>query len=214
MDYAIDELLEEEIKIIEVFSYEMNEYGHKGYYSFYDNIPNGYSIYKEDGSWICDFNEKGKTISTKKYTNIYNLCMDILFSLQIDAFYYARTDLKIPRGTRVIITKSNDCPIDELRKGVIINSKLERDGAKSKIVYQVLGDDNEEYTGLYGINHYNEIYFQTMEDYIESIKEQIVDNTATIKELHDLNWSLYLNLNEITSEKDKYLENNGNIKIK
>ena len=210
MDFETSELLEEEIRIIEIFSYEMNTCGHKGYYSFYEDLDNGYSIYKDEGFWICNFSKKGEVVETRKYTNIYNLCLDVLFESQADTFYLARTDLIIPRGTKVIITKSNDCPVDVVRKGIIIGSELvHTDRAQSERIYQVLGEDGIIYKGPYGLKIYSEVCFRTYEDFIENTKEQIVENNANIRELHDTNWSLYLVLKDVTSEKNRYLDDSG-----
>lgn len=206
MNTIFDGLYEEEVEILEVFCFEMNQYGHKGYYSFYDNIPNGYFIYKEDSNWVLVFNEKGKATKEKKYTNIYNLCLDVLNELKIDDFDYNNRDLVIPRGTRVIITKSTDCPIDEINQGIIINSSInKKDNSQPERTYRVLGDDGKIYDGLYGLKLYGDICFRTMEDFIKDSEKDMVDNTDNIHYLVDRNWELYWTIQEVKGEKDRYL---------
>lgn len=197
MDY---DLKEEEMEIIDAFGYEMEMYGYKGFYSFHEGIDNGYLIYKEDNHWVKSFVAKGEITKTKKYTNIYNLCLDIFDELKIDNFYFYKRDLKIPRGTRVIITKSTDCPIDEIRRGVIITSKF--DETTSERIYQVLDDDGQIYDGLYGLKIYGDIYFRTMEDYIKDSEKEIADNVETIQELKGRSWALTFNIQEIYGDMD------------
>ena len=205
-----NDILEEEVEIIEIFNSELKAFGHEGYCSFYENVDNGYFIYKDNGAWMVCFNKKGETVYRKKYTNIYNLCLDVLSELKMDDFYFKKRDLRIPRGTRVIITKSTDCPIDEINKGVIINSSLEaRDHGMPERIYQVFGDDGVVYTGLYGLKIYGDICFRTMEDYIADIDKQIAENSEAIRVMKDINWDLYLKGQEIIGEKDRFLEDRG-----
>ena len=201
-----NELLEEEVEIISVFLKELKEYGHDGYCSFYEDVLNGYSIYKEDNYWVVNFNNKGKTIVSKKYTNIYNLCLDILDEMKVDDFYFQRRDLKIPRGTRVVITESTDCPIDELKMGVVVTSHLEKVEQRSpERVYQVFGDDGRLYGGLYGLRFYGDTCFRTMEDYIKDVERERRENMETVEELIETNGELYFTLQEVLGEKDRYL---------
>lgn len=215
MDYNTNELLEEEIEIIEIFNNELARYGHRGYCSFYENVENGYFIYKEDGRWIYQFNEQGKLKYEKRYTNICNLCLDILSDLKIDSLYYIRLDFKIPRGTRVIITKSTDCPADEVNMGIITESSIVHFGnAKPVRIYRVLGDDGKTYRGIYGLRISSDVYFRTLEDYISDTKEQIEENKEAIQELHEMNWDMFLALSDVISSKEKYLGENKIIKRK
>ena len=205
-----NELLEEEVEIIYAFRYEMDYFGHKGYYSFYDEIDNGYLIYKENNMWVYKFYDNGLVANEKKYTNLYNLCLDLFFELQMDDFYFAKMDLRIPRGTKVIISKSTDCPIDEIRTGTIIDSEIDKNTFQSERIYKVLGDDGMEYFGVYGMKIYNETCFLTLEDYLENTKEQIAEDKATIRELHDTIWSLYSNLESVNLIKDELFNDNEN----
>lgn len=204
----MNDLLEEEIDIIDAFNYEMNLYGHKGFYSFTNFVDNGYYIYKDDGHWIVCFSEKGKVIKTKKYTNIYNLCLDILLKMNIETLPFQQRDWQMPRGTEVIITKNTDCPVDEIRKGVIIRSRVEMgEHGHSERIYDILGDDELLYTGLYGLKLYSDITFRTMEDYIKDSEKEIKDNKDTIEYLSEYNLSLSQNLLEVMGMMDTSLNN-------
>ena len=213
MDYSENGLLEEELEIIEVFNYEMNQMGYKGYYSFYSNVDNGYFIYKEGNIWVVNFNEKKQTTSQKKYTNIYNLCLDILNDLKISSFCFTQRNLKLPYGTKVIITKSTDCVIDEINEGIVVDSSLSHhDNNESRRVYTVLGSDGKIYNGLYGLNMYSDVYFRTLEDYIRDITKEISENKESIQELYETNWNLYLMLDDVINQKEKYLETGNKLK--
>ncbi len=204
MDY--NNLLEDEVEIIEIFNYELKEHGYQGYCSFYEEVVNGYFIYKDHDKWIYHFNKKGEVIVEKRYTNIYNLCLDILETLKIDAFYFNKMDLRIPRGTKVIITKDEDCLIDELNVGEIVGSNVvPYSSFENRRIYQVLGEDGNIYQGLYGYKMYGDICFRTLEDYIKDTKEQIEENRDTIKELHETNWDLFLMLTDAEDARKKYL---------
>lgn len=201
-----NKILEEEIEIISVFKYELKEFGRDGYCSFYEDVDNGYYIYKDNNIWIVDFNEKGKTISSKRYTNIYNLCIDLLNEMKIDTFYFDLRDIEIPRGTRVVITTPNDCPQDELNLGVIVGSDLQKNERGHSIrTYQVFGDDERLYTGMYGLKLYGDICFRTIEDYLKDIEKQKKENQEIIQELVDTNGDLIFLEQELLGEKDKYL---------
>lgn len=207
----MNNLLEEEMEIINVFDHEMELYGHKGYYSFYEDVDNGYYIYKENSNcWVSCFNKKGKTVAFKKYTNIYNLCLDILEEMKVDDFYYLKRDLKIPYGTRVVITNSSDCLIDEFKMGAVVSSVLKhQDHSQDERIYQVFGDDGRLYSGVYGLKLYSDTCFRTMEDYIKDIENQRKENIETVKELFETNESLYFLLQEVNGEKDRCLEESG-----
>ena len=201
-----NELLEEEIEIIDSFNKEMDMYGHNGYCSFNKEVENGYFVYKEDNYWTVEFYEKGKMISCNRYTNIYNACTSIMDEMKIDKFFFLKRDIRIPRGTRVVITKSSDCIIDEVKMGVIVTSQLQqKDHSQPERVYQVFGDDGRVYMGLFGLKIYGDIYFRTMEDFIKDVENQRKENVETAKELIDTNIELYLKLQDIKGEKDKYL---------
>ena len=202
-------LLKEEIEIIEIFCNEMDRCGHKGFYSFYDNIFNGFYIFKERNVWIVRYNEKGKNKSEKRYTNIYNLCVDVLNDLRIGLFYFAIRDIRIPRGTRVVITKSIDCMIDDIKEGVIINSSIKVRGSTPEICYEVKGDDGKIYNGFYGLRLWDEICFRTMEDYIKDVNNEIEENEDTIDELRETNISLNNDLEYIMSKKKELLGDNS-----
>ena len=200
------ELLEEEIEMINTFKHELKEFGHEGYCSFDNEVENGYYIFKEDDIWAYDFNKKGITTVSKRFTNLYNLFEDILNEMKIDTFYFEQRDLKMPKGTRVVITKPTDCPNDELNMGVIVGSNLEKkEYGQSERVYQVFGDDGRLYTGLYGFKIFSDVCFRTIEDYIIDIEKQKKDNMTSIQELIDMNGELILIEEELLGEKDKYL---------
>jgi hypothetical protein len=202
-----NEILEEEFEIIEVFNRELEIFGHKGYCSFTGDVENGYSIYKEDNYWVVEFYKKGMLTFCKKFTNVYNACLHIINEMQMDDFYFQKRDIRIPRGTKVIITTSTDCLIDELKMGVITNSYLvKKDHSQPERFYQVLDSDGRIYTGLYGLKMYGDICFRSMEDYIKDIEKQRLENIETVKELVDANRELYLQLQDVKGEKDKYLE--------
>lgn len=201
-----NEITEEENEIIEVFKQELKVNGYDGYCSFDGNVSNGYFIYKEGRNWVVEFNKKGSITSSKKYTNIYNTCLDILGEMKIDSYRFEKKNLKIPRGTRVIITTKNDCPFDGINMGVIINSSLEsRNNSKPERVYQVFGDDDRLYSGIYGLSFYGDTCFRTIEDFIYDKEKEIKDNVETVKSLIEDNIDLYLSLEEIKGEKDRYL---------
>ena len=216
MNYSENDLLEEELEIITVFNYIMDRRGHNGYYSFYDNVENGYYIYKDDGKWVVNFNEKGQTTIQKKYTNVYNLLLDVLNDLKISSFYLVQNDLRMPRGTRVIISKSTDCIIDEIKSGIIVDRKKQAlyGSNKPERIYTVLGDNGKVYTGSYGLNVYGDVCFRTMEDYIKDITNEIEENKGTMQELYETIWELYLTLNEVVDKKREYLEENNKAKNK
>lgn len=209
MNYNANELLEEEMEIIEIFIHELSLYGYKGYCSFYEKVDNGYYIYKDNDKWIYEFNEKGETISIEKYTNIYNLCFDILEKFKIDMFYFNTRNIRIPHGTKVIISENKNCLIDEIKMGTILDSKIVPFSSfEERRIYQVLGDDGNIYQGLYGFKIYGDICFRTIEDYIKDTKKEIEENKGMIQELHETNWELFFTLNDAINEKNKYFNNN------
>ncbi len=197
MDYN---LKDDEEEIVEAFSHNMSTYGYHGFYSFFDSIQNGYLIYNEDDHWVYKFYVKGEMQVTKKYTNLYNLCLDILKELKIDDFDYRSRDIKVPKGTMVIISKSSDCPIDDIKQGVIFNSTYDRE--KNERIYQVLGDDNLLYTGVYGFKIFERVCFRTMEDYIADCEEELSKNNEDIKDLQMRNWALTCNIEELKGKMD------------
>ena len=202
-------MTEEEQKIIDVFSQELKEFGHDGYCSFTDNVDNGYYTFKDGDNWVYDFNEKGKTIKTERYTNIYNLCIDILEEMKIDTFFFKQRGVAIPKGTIVIITKQDDCPKDEILHGRVIGSFQEKkEHGGYEVFYQVIGDDERIYTGPYGLNYCNQVFFRTMEDYIKDIEKERKINIDTIKALVETNEELFVSLQEVMLEKTKLIEEN------
>jgi len=210
MDYSVKGIIEE-LEIMTVFNHEMNENGYKDNYSFYESVDNGYYIYVNNGQWNVDLKKDGKVIYKKKYTNIYNLCLDILKELKISNVYFEKRMLRIPCGTRVIINNINEEVNSEINEGIIIENNKR---CNNRYIYKVLGDDGKEYCGLYGLNNYTEIYFCTMEDYITDMNNQIEDNNYFIRNLHDINWDLCLKLNSLISQKEKYLEEKEKVKKK
>ncbi len=208
------ELLEEEIDIIEAFNHELELSGHGGFCSFTDFVDNGYYIYKENNFWVVCFNEKGVTVTSKEYTNIYNLCLDILLEMKIETYSFETRDWRMPRGTKIIIGKPNDCPIDEIRLGVIVNSRLVHDDHNhSERVYEVFGDDEKIYTGLYGFKLYGDVFFRSIEDYIRDNEKDLKENNDTINSLKDLNQDIAYNIIDAEGIKTRYLnEQSGYIK--
>ena len=200
------ELLEEEFETIEIFRYVMNSFGHEGYYSFCNELENGYFIYKENKNWVLSFNKKGENVLKKKYSNIYNLCLDILEEQQIDDFYFKIRDIKIPSGTRVVVSSSNECPFDEIKWGVIINSELVlKDHSHSERIYHVMCSNGRIYDGPYGYKLDSDICFRTMEDYIKDITRQREVNIEISRIALEENQNLYFKLVEAQEEKDDYL---------
>ncbi len=209
-----NELLEEEIEIIEAFNHELELNGYGGFCSFSDFVDNGYYIYKENNCWLYNFNKKGVTVISKEFTNIYNLCLDILTEMKIETYSFEKGDLRIPKGTKVIISKPTDCPIDEMNLGEIVNSRLVHDKRNhAERVYEVFGDDEQLYTGLYGYKIYGDVFFRSIEDYIRDNEKELKENNDTIVSLQDLNTDITFNIEEAEGIRIRYLnENNSNTK--
>ena len=205
-------LLEEEREIIDAFLYELGVLGHTGYCSFEEEIDNGYLIHKDNNYWVVTLykkehdNEK-EVVNTKNYTNIYNACLDILDKMKADSYFFEGKNIKIPRGTRVIITNSTDCPNDEVSIGIVYDSYLEKmENGNTERVYQVVDKDGRTITGLYGLKYYSDVCFRTMEDYIKDTERQRKENIESINSLIEANEDLYCLIEEVKVEIEKYID--------
>jgi hypothetical protein len=116
----------------------------------------------------------------------------------------------MPKGTEVIITNVTDCPIDEIKKGVIIRSKLEqKEHGKYERIYDVFGDDEKLYSGPYGLKLYGELCFRSLEDYVNDSEKEMRENIDTIEFLSEYNYDLSQNILEVMGMMDTFLDSKG-----
>lgn len=202
-----DYILEEEQEIIDAFLYELGVLGHAGYCSFDDVIDNGYQIHKENNYWVVtlyrkEYDKAREIVTSKNYTNVYNACMDILEEMKADSYFFEGKNIRIPKGTRVVISKSDDCPKDEINIGIVVSSYL-RDGER---VYEVVDSDGRTIDGcLYGLKYYSDTYIRTMEDCIKDAKKQIAGNIENIRQLVEENDELFFRQQDVQVEIDNFI---------
>ena len=87
----MEELEEDEKKILTVFINLMKEIKRDRSFTFLEKVEGGaggFCIYKEDGKWITYTYEKGMKIGYREYDDLFSLCMDIFEALDKESTDY------------------------------------------------------------------------------------------------------------------------------
>ena len=87
----MNELEENEKKILAVFINLMREIGRERSFTFLEKTEGGaggFCIYKEDGKWITYTYEKGQKLGYREYDDLFSLCMDIFEALDKESTDY------------------------------------------------------------------------------------------------------------------------------
>lgn len=183
----------DEKKLFDIFSQVMNEVGSYNPLNVGNDLNGGCLIHKEDNMWILSLRDNGNIKVFRRYTNLYNLCLDIIRKMddekRTSCLNLFIANVIIPSDTEVLIFKRNkDYEFDETNyiKGRIINKETNEiwihGSAFKNNTYIVEGEDGNIYTCKYG-NNYNGYFFKTFEDYIGHIMYLIGCNNKKIEEI-------------------------------
>ncbi len=192
-----DNVSNDEQYLIYVFNNIMNQIGYNNLYKFNVNGYNGYFIYKEDGNWLLLKKSHGIEISLSRYSNLYNLCVDIIKKTDRNGeicLNYFLANAIIPKGTEVLIFKR--LKDGELDKGGYIKGKIIGKKKMSNQSYFIQGEDNQHYLGRY-FDTNEGYFFKTIEDYLGHIISVIENNNKTIEDLNKENAEYRLLLRDI-----------------
>lgn len=117
----------------------------------------------------------------------------------------------LENGTRVLIFKyvrgwSPNQDNEHYISGVIKSSKLSDDlschgSPYYEQIYFVLGDDGEEYYGVYGRGLLGNAFFRTIEDHITYLETEISQNNNQIKKLENINNRYKEIINDLERQK-------------
>ena len=187
----------DEKKLFDVFSQVLSEVGSYNPLTTENSLTVGCSIHKENNMWILSIKDNGNIKVFRRYTNLYNLCLDIIRKMDDEKRTFCLnlflSNVVIPSDTEVLIFKRiKDYEFDETNyiKGRIINKENSEiwihGSAFNNNTYIVEGEDGNIYTCKYG-NNYNGYFFKTFEDYIGHIMYLIGCNNKKIDEIKNKN---------------------------
>ncbi len=203
-----DNVSNDEQYLIYVFNNLMSQIGYNSLYKFNENGDNGYYIYKEDGNWLLIKKSHGVEISLSRYSNLYNLCLDIIKKMDRNGeicLNYFLANAIIPKDTEVLIFKRlKDGKLDNggYLKGKIIGKKKMSNTVNNR-TYLIQGEDNQHYTGSY-FDTNEGYFFKTIEDYLANIISVIENNNKTISDLNKENNEYRLLLRDIIKNNSDF----------
>ena len=127
----------------------------------------------------------------------------------------------LPEGTEVLIFKyvrgaSKQDNYNYIRGKIkYFNEEgtlLYHNSTKEVQIYTVIGEDNQEYIGCYGIGLIWDYYFRTPEDQIKFLKQERQNNLDEIQKINKKNYELdkmitYLNQEELLRGYSETLKN-------